>query len=102
MSRNRNYPDDDQAEDLYFTTEQEKVIKAMDRLMRKAEKLGVSFWDNYGTLTAYNSNKISKPDVTEDGKFGYEGGDVNGYIEEIYSRNFYAGSADDPLSFDIL
>lgn len=100
--RNYNRPTQDQEDELFFTSEQEKAIKAVDRAMKKAHKVGVEFWDNYGTLTAYNANKITHPDVTENGEFGYESGEYNGYIEEVYSKNFYAGNADDPLSYDIL
>jgi len=98
---NNNRPTDDQSEAIAFTEAQNKAIKAIDIAMRKCDKLGVAFWDNYGSLTAYNAKKITCPDVTETGEFGYESIDYYEYITEVYSRNFHAGNADDPLSFDI-
>lgn len=99
--RNTKTPTDEQSEKLAFTKAQRIAIASVDRAMRKCERLGVYFWDNYGSLTAFNNKKITCPDVTESCEFGYESSDYYEYIEEVYSNNFYAGNADDPLSFDI-
>ena len=99
--RNTNRTSEEVEDKIAFTKEQMRAIKAVDRAMRKCEKVGVHFWDNYGSLTAFNNKKITCPNVMEDGEFGYDSSYYYQYIEEVYSNNFYAGNADDPLDFDI-
>ncbi len=80
--------------DYSLTKEQLKAVTEVEKAMKKASKVGVGFWDNYGMLTAYNALLIYKP-VPEDGR---------GYIELDYMcvrhldiDNFHAGNADDTL-----
>ena len=72
--------------------------------MKDAHKVGVAFWDNYGTLTAYNAKKITCP-VPEDVRMR-EGmlSVTNDYDPTYYQmlRNFGAGNADDELFYRIL
>ena len=41
---------------LKLTEEQIKSCKKVFKAIREADKLGIQFWDMYGTLTAYNGN----------------------------------------------
>lgn len=89
-------------EDLCLTDEQIKSAKAVYRAIRKAHKLGVCFWDNYGTLTCYNGKKITSPtpspsDSRGDG-YSLRDNDVS-YYEILPNMAFQAGNADDELFF---
>ena len=79
--------------DYSLTKEQLKAIKSVKEAMIKAHKIGVSFWDDYGTLTAFNANKINIP--VPDEKLKHELDRM--MIEEIKVPNFFAGNADDTL-----
>lgn len=73
-----------------------KAAKIVYEAMRRAGELGVHFWDNYGTLEAYNSLGITKPipdpsypcDLSE-----------NPVTYSEFLLNFHYGNADDPLKF---
>lgn len=45
--------------DYTITIEQEKICKSLQRLLKKAEKEGIFFYDHYGTLVALNGNVVS-------------------------------------------
>lgn len=80
-------------DELKMTPEQIKSAKAVYRAIRKANKLGVSFWDDYGTLSCYNDNKIARLNM--------EGNGINIRHHDItYSEmlpKFYAGNSDDDI-----
>lgn len=65
------------------------VLKAMD----EARKIGVHFWDNYGTMCAYNGKVIRQP--VPDKSLGTKLNDRNVYGLNV--SNFGAGNADDDL-----
>lgn len=73
--------------------DQMKAIKAVEKAMKNAEKLGVAFWDNYGTLTAYNANEIHQPvpDESAGEELNYR------HVYGLTVKNFGAGNADDTL-----
>ena len=83
----------DTYDELKLTTEQLKAAKAVYRSIRKANKLGVAFWDDYGTLSCYNDRKISRLNM--------EGNGVNIREHDItYSEmlpSFEAGNSDDDM-----
>jgi len=83
--------------ELELTNEQLKAAKAVYRAMRKAAKLNVHFWDNYGNFQCYNGNKIKRPMPDPSREISIEDYDPT-YSEETY--NFHAGNSDDPLFFD--
>lgn len=83
--------------DLGLTDEQLKAAKAVYKAMRKASKLGVAFWDNYGTLQCYNSNKISCPVPDSDREISLWEHDPT-YWEQL--DNYSSGNADDELFYD--
>lgn len=103
---------DEQIEKFSLTPEQLKAAKSVFRAMKAAHKVGVSFWDDYGTLTAYNAKKISVPHMVDslswaekngDKYFRAEGGQPGNevlYYELL--ENFFAGNADDPFYAKIL
>jgi len=81
--------------DLGLTKEQITAAKKVYAAMRKAHKLGIDFWDNYGTLSCYNNKKIKALRMDSgNGKF-------NRLVSEDYYyellQNFFAGNADDPI-----
>jgi len=88
-----NYEDFDE---LKLTKEQEKAAKAVYRAMRKAAKLNVDFWDDYGTLSCYNGNKIARLNMDGNIKGNVS---IRDYCITYYEMlsNFYAGNADDDM-----
>lgn len=91
---------------LELTTEQKKAAKKVYAAIRAAHKIGVGFWDNYGTLSAYNSNRITLP--VPSNNFHQKGigvamDDHNvSYYETLPPMSFNAGNADDPLFYNII
>ena len=82
-------------EELTLTIEQIKVAKSVYRAMRKAAKLGIEFWDDYGTLGCYNGKKIKALHMDDNkGKFKILGDD-EWYYEAL--NNFHSGNADDTI-----
>lgn len=84
-------------EELELTKKQLNAAKSVYRAIRKAGKLGVHFWDNYGTLQAYNVEKISCP--VPDKEYDISLQDVDPTYYEVLN-NFHAGNADDDLYFN--
>lgn len=87
-------------EHLELNGEQLKAVKSIERAIKKANKLGVGLWDDYGLLTAYNANKINCPAPDDSRSFS-----LNNYRHVCYDLNipfgsFSAGNADDELFFD--
>ncbi|RAJ28891.1 hypothetical protein [Pedobacter cryoconitis] len=103
----------DEVEKLKLTDAQLKSAKAVFKAMKNASKLGVHFWDNYGTLTAYNSKKVSVPIMVDRENDEYKmresekhfrasegtGSEVL-YYEVV--KNFHAGNADDQFYAEII
>jgi len=86
-------------EKLELTDKQLKAAKDVYKAMKAAGKLGVYFWDNYGTLQCYNSKKISlpRPDASRDKS-------LQEYDPTYYEllNNFSSGNADDELFYNVL
>lgn len=79
--------------DYSLNSEQIKTIKDVEAAMKTAAKMGVGFWDDYGTLTAFNSNEIELP-VPDKGI----GPILNrNHVYTLKVKNFFAGNADDEL-----
>lgn len=83
-------------EHLELTEEQLKAAKSVYKAIRKAGKLGVEFWDDYGILGCYNGNQIRAlhmdqrtPDVVS-----IRDHDIT-YDEHL--ANFHSGNADDEV-----
>lgn len=83
---------------LELTETQLKAAKAVYKAMREAGRLGVCFWDNYGTLQCYNSKKITLPVPDDKSEFSLRDYDPT-YYEML--KNYSAGNADDELFFDL-
>ena len=85
--------------ELGLTDKQLKAAKAVYTAIRNASKAGVVFWDNYGQLQCYNSNKIDLPVPDQSKEISLDSCDPT-YYEQL--NNFKSGNSDDPLYFDIL
>jgi hypothetical protein len=89
-------------EEFSLTEEQIKACKKVFAAMRAADKLGVRFWDMYGTLTAYNGNVFRRlhmhpaPDSIQ--VTNCEAGELL-YSEHL--NNFAAGCADDDVWLEL-
>jgi hypothetical protein len=87
--------------ELGLTKEQFKAVKSAELAIKKANKLGVAFWDDYGTMTAFNRNKITCPVPDSSYEFSlYEHSDIVYGLK--LADGFQAGNADDPLYFNSL
>lgn len=100
---------DEQIEELGLTPKQLVATKAVFKAMKAAGRLGVSFWDNYGTLTAYNAKKINVPVMEDMARIDmfenmFLASDGDGALVLYYEnlRNFYCGNADDEFYAQIL
>lgn len=84
-------------EELELTKDQIKAAKAVYSAIRKAGKLGVHFWDDYGTFSAYNGNKIRRLAMDyENDRTDIEVHDNNLEYHETL-KNYHAGNADDKV-----
>lgn len=85
-----------------LTEEQLKASKAVYTAMKKAGKLGVIFWDMYGTLTCYNGKKfrgISMEDIDNGIQaLNCEGEELT-YSERL--SNFQCGCSDDNVWLEL-
>lgn len=88
---------EEEYEHLELTEEQLKAAKSVYRAMRKASKLGVQFWDDYGTLACYNGNMIRRMgmDEREPGVISIRDNPDIAYDEIL--DNFFPGNADDEV-----
>ena len=76
-----------------ITGDQMKAIKAVEKAMSEASKKGIHFWDNYGSLTAFNHNEINCPVPDKSA-----GSPLNEHhVYGLKVKNFHAGNADDTL-----
>lgn len=85
-----------------LTDEQLKASKEVYKAMRKAGKLGVQFWDMYGTLTAYNGNefiRISMDDIPNGIQIVNSEGEELTYSERL--ENFSCGCSDDDVWLEL-
>lgn len=97
---------DEQIEKLSLTPDQLKAAKKVYAAMKAAGKLGVHFWDDYGTLSCYNDKKIQVPIMEDFLSYSEKCGDeyfeansgTEGHLVVYYEnlKNFFAGNADDP------
>ena len=90
------------SEEMYdkyrLTDEQLKACKKVFKAMKDADKLGVQFWDMYGTLTAYNGKvfeRLSMANITNGIKITNCEAEELTYCENL--NNFQAGCADDDV-----
>lgn len=86
-------------EELELTQEQLKATKSVFNAIKKANKLGVSFWDNYGHLQAFNNKKIDLPCPLQ-GQYSINDFDPT-YTESLPRSAFYSGNSDDELFYNI-
>ena len=86
-------------DNLELTPEQLKAAKKVYKAMREAGKLGVYFWDNYGTLQCYNGKKISLPVPDNTNEISICDFDPT-YYEML--KNYSSGNADDELFYNVL
>lgn len=90
------------SEEMYdkyrLTDEQIKACKKVYRAMREAGKLGVQFWDMYGTLQAYNGKVfrgLSMDDIPNGIQIINAEASELTYYETL--SNFQAGCSDDDV-----
>ena len=51
---------------LKLTSKQMEAVREVEKAMNKANKLGVSFWEDYGRIAAYNNKAIEQPSPDKD------------------------------------
>lgn len=81
-------------EDYTLTEDQIKAIKKVETAMNNAKKAGVFFWDDYGSMAAYNHNIIGQP-VPDHYTLTEKMNESK--IYRLRVGNFGAGNADDQL-----
>ena len=84
---------------LEFTPTQLKAISSLKRAFTRCKKLGLEFWDNYGTFTVFDSHKMTQP--IPDEIYEYPLNDIYKGTIEITEAGDTSGNADDPLWFDL-
>jgi hypothetical protein len=97
------YNSEEDYEKYALTDDQIKACKKVFAAMRAAGKLGVQFWDMYGTLTAYNGNVFSRLHMHPEPN-SIEVTDNCEATELIYYEhldNFSAGCADDRIWLEL-
>lgn len=89
--------------ELELTEEQQKAAQSVYRAIRKAGKLGVCFWDNYGTLTAYNSKRMTLP-IPLVRRIPENAISMNEYDPTYYEEldNYFSDNADDELHYETI
>lgn len=90
----KNVDDYIESGELQLTPEQKKAAKAVYKAMRDAAKLHVEFWDDYGTLSCYNGNKLKGFQMHPVSESFVSTEHDPCYYELL--KNFQAGNADDP------
>ncbi|WP_213279351.1 hypothetical protein [Chryseobacterium indologenes] len=96
------YNSEEMLEKYGLNTEQKKAARSVFSAMRKAGKLGVEFWDMYGTLTAYNGKKfrgISMDDIPNGIQVVNSEGSELTYWEQL--ENFSPGCSDDDVWLEL-
>lgn len=81
-----------------LTEEQLKAAKAVYRAMRRAAKLNIQFWDDYGTLSCFNGNKIKA--IQPDKHDAPNAIDIRNEYDVTYNErltNIHNANADDDL-----
>lgn len=83
--------------------EQLKAIKSIERAFKKAYKLNLSFWSDYGTLTAFDKTLVVCPCPGEmGGDVAYNSADPDERYFKILNRKIdIQMNSDDPLTFDL-
>ena len=92
------YNSEEMYDEYRLTDEQIKSCKKVFKAMKDADKLGVQFWDMYGTLTAYNGKvfeRLSMVNITNGIQITNCEGEELTYSERL--NNFQAGCADDDV-----
>ena len=85
-----------------LSKEQKKSLILLRKAFTKCTKIGIGFFDNYGSFTAYNSKAITKPfpDHFHSKLNAVEVDDD--WLEWIEQAGRVGGNADDPLSCELL
>lgn len=94
--------DDIMQDAVAFDPAQLHAIKTVERAMKVAAKLGVSFWDDNGIMMAYNTTAVERPKL---GNYKeYQWGMDNSYpcFKALRIPNFHAGNKDECLSFNTI
>lgn len=92
------YKSDEMYEKYKLTVEQIKACKKVYKSIRDAGKLGVQFWDMYGTLTAYNGKVfrgINMEKIDNGIKITNCEAEELTYFENL--KNFSPGCSDDDV-----
>jgi len=80
-------------EDYSLTPEQEKAFKALERAFNKCASLNIYTWDNYGSISAVNSDVINH--VCPDNS--YEALIDDDMVSWFSPKKYYGSSSDDQL-----
>jgi hypothetical protein len=87
-----------------MNNEQLKAIKSVERAFRKAYKLNLDFWSNYGRVTAYDTTEVTQPlpEGMADGDVAYNPSDIDcDYFIELDRGIDISMNSDDTLTFAI-
>lgn len=88
---------------LELTPEQKKAITNLKKAFTRCRKLGLEFWDNYGSFTVYDGKKMSKPVPDDADDFNYEQGDnCIRCAKSIREAGDTCGNADDTCQFNLI
>ena len=93
-----DYNSEEMYEKYKLTDDQIKACKKVFKAMKGAGKLGVQFWDMYGTLTAYNGKvfkRLSMDDIPNGIQIVNAEGSELTYYENL--SNFSTGCSDDDV-----
>jgi len=77
----------------HITGDQMKAIKAVEKAMKDAHKLGVGFWGNYGMICAFNANQINCPVPDQSAGTPL----TQNMYASLSVKNFHGSNADDSL-----
>jgi hypothetical protein len=82
-----------------MTEEQLKAIKSVERAIRKAYKLDLEFWSNYGRVTAYDKSMVTEPSPMDDDGIEYSAHPDERYFKELDYKIRIEMNADDTIYF---
>jgi hypothetical protein len=92
-------------EKIEFSKEQKLALAALERAFLKCRKLGIDFWDDYGSFTAYNARHMTKPTPDDSGDYAYSSVyteyEITIGCQVIRNAGDTAGNADDESYFDV-
>jgi len=92
------YNSEEMYETFKLTDKQILACKKVYKAMREADKLGVQFWDMYGTLSAYNGKVFRSLHMQDtDNSIQVINCEGNELIYSEQLKNFQAGCSDDDV-----